>query len=192
MKVMPTTRESHTRVPRRRRATSTSMGLYPWTDPRRTASRVASKTHTGVSRRRRVASTSTRLCPWTTAVAQGPAAVSVRAPKAVAGACGDASDDCGGHGVGGTRSGACEGANDDARGIARGGANDGCGSQGAGDTRGGASGGARAGCEEGMAGRRVRPRGGGGTRDGACGGTSDSLKGGDGRSQGCWSDVGSG
>jgi hypothetical protein len=90
MKVMPTTWESHTRVPRRRRATSTSMGLCPWTDPRRTASRVASKTHTGVSRRRRVASTSTRLCPWTTAVAQGPAAVSVRAPKAVAASKGPA------------------------------------------------------------------------------------------------------
>jgi hypothetical protein len=81
--------------------------------------------------------------------ASGSVCEGTKGGGSVQGACGDASDDCGGHGVGGTRSGACEGASDDARGIARGGANDGCGSQGAGDTRGGASGGARAGCEEG-------------------------------------------
>jgi hypothetical protein len=41
-------RESHTRVPRRRHATTTSMGVRPWVGRRMTAKRATPESHTRV------------------------------------------------------------------------------------------------------------------------------------------------
>jgi hypothetical protein len=89
-----------------------------------------------------------------------PTTVPARASRAYDGACGGASDDCGGLGA--------IDAHDNACGDANGGGND----QGAGGARGGASRGVRAGCDEGRVGRWVGACGDGGAH-GAYGGGCD-------------------
>jgi hypothetical protein len=101
---------------------------------------------------------------------------------ACSGACGGASDRCGGLGVSGTRGGASGGASNGCGGSgtsggrdsASGGANDNSSVQGPDDTRGGASRGVRVSCDEEKVGQRVASDG---AHDNAYGGTNGGCSG---------------